>query len=474
MDLCIRMLRAYFTQNYSDFMHKPSFEKISLSNAIKGIERVNPELAKIIKDLSPSDDHTLYVLNSPYGCLHTRNGKLYLPNAQGLMLPLNDYKGLREDLSYNRGSNPVSLVLKNSFEVFINYEQRTITSGLMVEKGSLFGTWIVLNKQFAHHPTFIWNISAGARSIFMLPKIFDSLGYARLSDKFNVDVDVPKDLMGHYNVFKALANSPLFNDKWSASLLMFGKKWFEHFDDRAWIDFNYYLYRTSWKGSEYFRNKPILNLIYSIVKDKKNLKPNPYLADTVENLLAVSMGGAIGFSPAMNELFAPIKRLQEIFVDIYQLRDYAPIIMQPRLFSLHDNNNPIYYSLLFPTTMEFAPKSKNFSSHIGDLKDVKYLLLKYLDVIANNELNLAPTPIYELVNKVKFDFFHHQSANDKEGMLRNVTKIFEEDPAFAEAAKVTKNKGLPENSKFLKACIRISKTTESNANSDNNSKNSDE
>ncbi len=100
---------------------KGSFEKLTWKQVRADVAKVNPAFAKIIDELSPSDKYWVAKVRYPYGSLVMKKALLMLPNAKGDIVPITDSsidKNIREGLDYNLNSNPVSLVLKNTFEIF--------------------------------------------------------------------------------------------------------------------------------------------------------------------------------------------------------------------------------------------------------------------------------------------------------------------------------------------------------------------
>jgi len=439
--------------------HIPNMRKAKLEEVTWDAIRVefaqkNAKLAKIIDDISPSKEYTLFKASYPYGAEIVKNGSANLPDAQGHCINFHDSRldsKLREKLLYNNGSTPVSMVLKNSAEIFVVVENNTVPLYGLIPPGRVFGTWKMLNPYGSHTPAFIWNMTSGARSIFMMPKISEKMKHNRLKRDFGIMVDTPKTLLDHWEVFCALANSNQFGEIWEAEILFFPKIWFENLDDERWVHFKCYLLEASWKSSEYLRNLFFWDIAFSIIQKQRGIKPNPYIADTVKHLLGMGIGALPGFAPSIDNTAGPIKRLEEIYSEVYQL-EYDPVIMELHSFN-KDGKRPIYYSLAYPTTTEFSPKSRLDTSKISDLYDIKSLLNKYLLGIAEGSLNLSLTPIYDLPKTVQYEFFHTDNTHYQS--INSSTLIPKEDPYF-QNSPYKSLKGFPENSSFIKGCIRIS------------------
>jgi hypothetical protein len=441
-------------------LHPLLVEEYTWEKVRKSVLRVNPELAKIIDDLSIDASYTFFQASYPYGSQIVEKGEFCLPTKDNSFLPLRNSKVssyLKEKLGYNAFSNPVSLVLKNSLDLFIELDDRIVNHSL-IPAGSIFGLWRVLDQKNENDlfftPISIWDMTAGARSVFMLPKIADANGFRQLQKKYNLQIDKPQELRDHWNIFRAITNHPSFENSWTTDLLFFSKKWFEKLEDPAWQTFKLYLINTAWTGTKFWRNQYIWDLTFSRIQAERGLKPCPYIADMVAHILAITIGAVPGFRPALNDTLAPIKKLQQVFEEEYKLK-YAPIIIEPATFSVFDQKNrPVYYSLNYQTAIKMSKKSSNRSSTVTDIYQIRSLLMKYMQDILNKNLNITDTLLYEMIKIVEYDFFHHDSSEYKE--IFSSTAIFDEDSSFKEACAHCKVQEMPKNPPFFNGCVKIS------------------
>lgn len=437
---------------------KPRMEELTWEQVRSDVLKVNPEFVKIVDKLNPSKEYTLFKARYPYGSEILRQGDLYIPNAEGELVSLKHSSisdHIRNLLNYNLDSNPVSMCLNKSVELFITLENHTIPLYSIARPGNLFGLWRVLSDNVTLQPKFIWSMTAGARSIFMLPKISEAERHKKLKKFFHLQEEVPRTLMDHWEIFRGIADHPDFSEPWSVETLFFSKKWLDHLRDDAWQGFNYFLYETAWKSSEFWRNQFFWNLIFSIVQQEKNLHPSFYIFDTVKYLLAIGVGELPGFAPAIDDSVAPVKGIQKAYIDIYNLKNYAPIIMQPYLFSLADKDSrPVYYSLQYPNATEFGPKSRSRSSIITDLYEIKSVFNKFLKALSSGKFNIQSTKYYDLLNSVNFDYFHNnvESYHD----IKESREIPSGDCSFLQQFENYDNAGFPVISAFVTGCIRIS------------------
>jgi len=332
---------------------EPVIRKVTLVEVMPEINRVNPAFAKILGNLDPPPEYSLYQATYPYGHRSVCGGKFLMPNKRGEFVPLNDSsidEKTREDLGYNIGTNPVTVVLENSLEICLEFSTHTIP-WILIPKGEIISTGLVLRAERNYQPAFIWTVHSGARSIFSLSKLSVACKFEKLKEHFGIDCAMPINFADHGKLFHALANSPEFGEKWQTKVLYFGKKWFDNLDDPAKKDFTFYISRKTGYGTSYWAFEFVHHLAFSLIQQKQNLNPDPLLADTVKHILTMSIGACPGFAAAIDDKLAPIGRLEEILTDIYRLDKYAPIIMVPTYFTvkiiLHLNNkNPLKYKSL--------------------------------------------------------------------------------------------------------------------------------
>jgi hypothetical protein len=421
---------------------------------------INPVFAKVVDKLDPSDDYKLVKVKYPYGSLVLKDAILQIPHgADGTLTPITSTeldKDIKKLISYNLNSNPVSMVLKNTFEIYLPLPDRTIPLSGLIHEGSIFGTFRVLHPETSHQPQCNWNMTSGARSLFMLPKITESAKHLRIKKQFGLTVQKPMTLMAHWDVFRELANHADFPQKWDAEILFFSKQWFDHLDDEAWVEFYYYLLRTVWGSTEFVRNQPIWNTIFSLILQDYETRPSAYITDTVKYLMHVGIGAQPGFSPARNNLSAPISGLQQVYTNEYEIRNYPPIIMCPEKYQMSSNESfPVYYSLQFPTAIEFGKSSRARPSLISDLHDIRSLLMRYEREISSDKYHTDGTPIHELFQKTNFDYFHNNV--ELHSGMQNSKFMPEKDSGLLTTLDGVKYETFPDMCSFVKGCIRLSK-----------------
>ena len=423
---------------------------------------VNPILAKIIDKISPDDSYTFFVAKYPYGSQILIDGKMFLPGHNGELIPFEDSRicnNIRSKIGYVMGTNPMTMVLKNTLDLFITIENRTIMFSL-IEPGQVFGTWQLLDDiskgRMFFTPITLWDMTAGARSIFMLPKITDLTAFSKIQKKYDIKQGPPKVLGQQWGIFKDIANHPEFGQSWETEVLFFSKKWIDsaNSDDPAWYEFRDYLTKCAWAASEFWRNQFCWDLTFSRIQAKRNIKPCPFAADIANHLIGMTVGAVPGFNPLVDDSVGPIKQMMKIFETEYGSR-YAPIMVGPSNFSIFEpKNNSAFYSFQYHTAIKLSQKSSSRSSTVTDMYNVRALLEKYIDDIKNSELNIEGTILHEVAQKVKFTFYH--CTADEYTKMTSPNYMFNENRLFQHALKDCETRSFPKNAPFFNGCVEIS------------------
>lgn len=438
-------------------------ETLNWSQARKVLCGLNKELTDIIDELNPSKRHVIYKVRYPYGSEIVKNFTFHLPDHDGQLVSIEEIKVpsiLREDLGYNYKSNPIGILLNKSIELYIEMDNRIVPFGI-ITPGEVFGLWKMLDVYPLSHcpPRFCWGMTAGARSIFMLPQISEANAHSKLRKEFHINADKPKGFQEHHRVFTEIANSSNFPTPWNLEILFFSKTWFEkiHTMDKAWLKFNHYMFQRGWNSSEFWRNSFIWDLTFTRIQSYRHLKPTSYISDIVKHLFTIGVGALPGFAPAVNDDIAPISGLQQVYLDCYQLKNrYAPSIIVPAYFNANKAVSPVYYSLQYPTAMELSPKTNRRQGVTNDLFAIKSLLNNYLLELSQHRLHLESTPIDEISKSLRFRYYHADVGEGKYSEIHNSRLLIKEDPRFSKALCDQKEKIAAINSLFFKGCVQLS------------------
>jgi hypothetical protein len=414
-------------------------EEIGWGKIKDRVEEVNPHLAKLIDAIKPSKNHTFVKATYPFGIKILEKNGLNLPTTQGV-ISLNDSqlsKSIKKLIDYCMV--PITLVLSKGVEAYQETENRVMPTKILTA-GSLMGLWEVFDSPEDNAQKLVWTLFSGARTLFMIPSIADRISHSRLHQKYLVNPHPPKNLSQQIKTFIDIGK----NDKnWNCEILFFSKEWTKILSSnkpRELMLANFFL-KTAWDQSLNCRNLMDYNFAWEkFVTRIHNLKwkANNYLINTVKHIMLIANGIFPGFVPAINDEVAPIKEIQEAYLETYMFSDFAPIIMRPQYIS---KKQPVYYSLNFPTLLEWI-ESPKFSTGIFLVRQLKELCLLLEQTL--NGLNF------------KLDFYHY--SEDISAGIKSSDLIVEGDKYLQEALAKFKGLGISPNSKFFKGCIRISLT----------------
>ena len=217
------------------------------------VAKLNPALAQVIDDLDPSDELKLYRIDYVYGDHVLHRGSLYVPSQDRQLVHLRDSQiepSIAEDICYTE-TIPLGLVLKSNLELYLSFNQHPVPFALM-QSGHILALWSVLDLPDIFYKGNMWSITSGARSLYMLPKIADSLGYKKIKKEFGLKSPLPKKCINQWELFREIANHPNFSDPWHSEVLFFSKQWLEKKDDQKWKQFRLFCWKRRGNGQHFY------------------------------------------------------------------------------------------------------------------------------------------------------------------------------------------------------------------------------
>jgi hypothetical protein len=414
------------------------------------IKKINPELAKIIDEISPDKNLPLIKAGYAFGDKIVANGKfLLLEHAKNQtdIFPAQEQKKLLDYFSY--APLPLGVLLNKAAEVFIELNNRIIPVCIL-DPGSPIGTFEVLDSLYNVRNDYIWQTTAGARSLFMLSKINNNIGHKKLKKEFALDQPAPKAIPNHWDTFVAITKH---NTNWQCELLFFTNEWYNQLKQNSpgWIKLREFLLKDYWNKSNAIVEKTfaIIWQHFSTLTIQRRFKPRIYITDTIRHLINLACGSIPGFKPATNELLAPIKLLKKAYVDVYNLNQHAPTILEP--CSLTPDNPTIYYSLGYPTLLEGHPETANINNTITLLKEIQLLMTNMFEY---SKRGMAGAEQFvKFIQQTDFAYFH--KTPDIYGEVKSAEQINQEDPNFTETENFPNNQHFCSTGPFLNGCIRI-------------------
>lgn len=434
---------------------KGTIQSITWAQARESIQPLNPVLCELIDQVNPGD-MPIYQLSYPFGSTIVHKGLFYAPNDQGNIVPITDSSisnQIQSDLSYSENSLPAGIVLKNSYELYIDTDKKALPI-VIPEPGSPFAWWRKFDQKPAFHPNHLFSVQAGARSLFMLANIGDVMFHKNLRRDYNIHRPAPKRIEDQSEIFKEIAQ--YCQSDWRVELIAFSGQWIDHLlHDPSWQPLYLHLLKNTWESSKYERNMIFYDYALSCAQARRNLKPNPYIVDTAHHLLSITLGATPGFKPATDETLGPIRLIQQVYADCYRLKRYAPTMMHPTHFNLLDTNSaPVYYSLQHPTTLRFSTPSRKEASTLHDLRELKYISSVFLDELQQQSLGIEDT-VVGLIPKLAHLTFYH-TKQDQHGEIELASTLINDDPRLnGYLCDSPPSTNFASNGSFLRGCIRL-------------------
>ncbi len=419
--------------------------------------RDEPELAALIDQLSPDSSFTLLKVSYPYGSIIYENGSVHLPVYNENTFPIhhaNIPNKIKNQLAYS--NLPLGCITnRHGVEIYRELTDR-VHSIAFFTCGLNLGPW-----EFFDPPT-PYTISAGARTIQMLPKIADNTFHSRLKT-VGVKASAPHSPFEHWHVFKEIARHNHEQSPWYCEVIFFTAKWVEKIrHDPAWLPFKYFILKRVWDHTTHNRNHFIHDGLwesFSRILSTRKIRPTSYVMDMFKNMIYLAQGQKTltAYSPADNdESAAPINIIMNSYIDIYGLKKHIPTIMLPKHFLAEGNHSPVYYSLQLPTYLDSVPKSRDSASTKQDLNHLIWLKNTFQRELLKGNLAIWDDNLKYLFDNVEFDFFHSDFEADTE--IKSTIHLVEEDPRLLYYPKKPNEINAREfayRSTFVRGCIRL-------------------
>lgn len=442
--------------------NKNGMKKVYWRDVRDQVSLIEPKFAQIVDKLSPNDTFPLYVAYYPYGAIDADTQSTLFPDDNGNYYRITDVgvsKEIVTDLGYSRNNTPLAMVLDKQIECFIDLKAKGITIPWHIyTPGKMYPFTRTLGRRRGriYAPNGLLCSTAGVRSAFMLPNIGCATNHFILQKEINISSQTPKSLYEHWGVFKEIASCSALNSDWRCSVLYFSEKWCEKLNnDDAWRELKLYLHEVAWNDFEFEINKPQYEIIFSIIQQQRNLKPNPYLSDTAKHLFTTALGAAPGYIPCTEESALPLNLLQEVYSQSYGLKKYIPTIMQPVHFSIEDDKLPVYYSLQHPSTHVFSPKSRVISTTMYDMSELQHLMNIFVEELSRENGICANDNILNVISKsLMLNYFHNRS--DSGQFCKSSHELPLLDPRFLHTASANVNGAVfASDAPFVRGCISI-------------------
>ncbi len=422
-----------------------SYEILTWSDVAEKVRRVNPGLSNVIDEIDPPKNWKIVKVRYAFGDEILRKGELFIPHNNvlvGIEDPEFNFE-LSKLLSYS--SMPIGLTTHSTMELFIDYQEKIIPFSLMLP-GKIFALWIALDANSPFHGK-IWNMVAGTRALFFLPKITDAIALKKLGKVFNINFQTPRSFWDQWFLLKELSSFQL--DPWYLETIYFSAEWFKNGPKQNHL--RSFLLGTAWRGTSFLRNDIVFDLIYSYAQAEKNIRIDPYLVDIVKHLYALGCGSYPGFAFANSDLSAPINFIKEAFNNFYEI-EYSPTLMHTNYFDPNMHTS-LFYSLQLPTQLEFSPKSRKKTTNIDALYYILSSMKRLKSYIIDNRRDMQGQELYLWAENVSYQYYH--SHPSEEYSIQPIINLLNEEKILKEEELFYK-KPFCETNIFMRGLIKLS------------------
>lgn len=332
-------------------------------------------------------------------------------------------------LNERQDSVPLSMVLDNSFEMFID-SLGVSSTYKMYHKGAFLGVSSLYSSTDNHHPYDVLQLSAGARNAFMLAPISEIGPHKRIQRYFSNEIVRPTDLNSHFLTFKDIA--ALSKCDWRASLMIFPKELTDLLKRRESNQLITYILDYDNRQNSFASNNGLYQSLLTRIKSlNTDISSNTFITDVVEHFFSIGAGHMPGYSLAMSDESIPYKLLCEVYKDIYKVHQ-TPYIMIPTQFD-HKMNQPVYYSV---SKDEVASKPHVFSNQPQKCDLIRNTFNEYSKSILDYNY-FKNTLMHSCAENLRVSIFNEKAVSDTLKKHFNLPKdrIYDYDQRFKEYAE---------------------------------------
>jgi hypothetical protein len=157
----------------------------------------------------------------------------------------------------------------------------------------------------------------------------------------------------------------------------------------------------------------------------------------------------------LNDDYLPLQTLQDIFVNSFRLKRYLPTLIGPQQLIFEQDTNPVYYSLHYPSTFIFSPKSRRAPSTLNELRELERIMSTFIAEMAKENALCHGSIFATAAKNIQFDYFHNEP--DPTGIVKPTALLAAEDPRLSQISPdyIVDGARCATDSSFLRGSIRI-------------------
>lgn len=427
-------------------------DKVYWPDIKKDIQSVNPSLYALLSELNPSHSLPFYKARYDFGEHFGIRNHAYLPSHDGSLKKIDSNEtenDIYQDLGYGKDSLPLGMILDKHCEWHHISDEGYFYPELTQGPGAIFNMHIIFDEQRTVKNNFM-SCSSGALSAFLLPNIGCKRKHQKIQKRSQVSAIAPKHYHEHPKLFKTLLHSHHVKTDWQSTILYFSESFVNAVrHDESWIKLKLFF-------SEALRAKQNRNMFDPATLDLflssecvNRYRPPPFIIDTCKYLFNICMGKGIARIPATDESYLPLKDIQKIYHEQYEL-SYTPTVMVPA--ALSSKTQSVYYSLQHPMTKINTFKTNISNSTLSELEMLQHVYLAYRNTFLDNQNHCYGSELFEACQQTEVAFFHYKAMPHTHILPSN---LIQDDSRFR--FSYFGERDFPYDAKLFRGCIQLSR-----------------
>lgn len=361
---------------------------------------------------------------------------------------------LFKHLGYGKDSLPLGMLLDKFCEWHYRGEDGRVFPCVVQGPGAIFNMQIIFDEDKTVDNNML-SVSSGALSSFLLPNIGCKRKHNRLQKYFKVSFPAPKSPYEHYFVFTEILKDKSIHNHWKSQILYFSEQFIDEVKNNdKWLKLKLYFSEALRKKLTQNTYNASSNELFLSAKSINRFRPTPFIMDTAKYIFNICMGSGIGVKPAIDEDHFPVKAIQEIYNECYDL-EYTPTVMVPA--TLNDQSDSVYYPLQCPLAKINTFKTNQSNSAYGELEMLKNVLLAYQTEFMDESSAAFGSALCEISRQVDFSFFHYRASGSES--IDDPINIPEVDKRFLFSYSKNSMK-FASDAKLFRGCVRLSREPE--------------
>lgn len=428
--------------------------RVSWDEVKHKIKQVNEPIYRVIEEIKPSRKIPFYLASYKFGEHFGIRNHAYLPTSSGQLEKIDSKytdNELYKHLGYGKNSLPLGLILDKFCEWHYFGEDERIFPDCVQGPGAIFNMQVIFDEDQTVDNNVL-SVSSGALSSFLLPNIGCKRKHARIQRHFNVTCPAPKSPYEHYLVFQEILQHKGAFDNWRSQILYFSEQFIDEVKNNdKWLKLKLYFSEALRKKLTQNTYDASCNDLFLSAKNINRFRPTPFIMDTAKYIFNICMGSGIGVKPAIDEQYFPVRTIQKIYNECYDL-EYTPTVMVPS--TLNGQSDSVYYPLQCPFAKINTFKTNQSNSAYSELEMLKNVLLAYKAEFTEDNSSAFGSQLYHVSKQTGFSFYHYKPSSNQG--IRSSVEIEDTDDRFA-FSYCNNATQFASDAKLFRGCVRLSK-----------------